>query len=181
MLVNEFGDGDLSSNNFYPSIIKVKKSKNKGRINIKLKARVFNDLGDDPNLDTRDFFTFKVPKNRELVSIKLNKYDNTSYGDNTGGGGWLGIGAGASIADLADPSALIGGNLIGVADGLRPGDELMDDLQKEFSFGEMNVPALEPGAISGGDFTFWFQEGNQGAENLNFVDYSMTFKFDLIA
>ncbi|WP_413439905.1 hypothetical protein [Synechococcus sp. MIT S1220] len=134
---------------------------------------MFNDLGDDPNLDARDFFTFKVPKNRELVSIMLNKYDNSSYGDNTG--------AGASIADLADPSALIGGNLIGVADGLMQGDELMADLQKGFSFGEMNVPALEPGAMSGGDLTFCFQEGNQGAENLQFVDYSMTFTFDLIA
>ena len=111
----------------------------------------------------------------------LKKDDNSSYGDNNGGGGWFGIGAGASIADLADPSALIGGNLIGVADGLRQGDELMDDLKKGFSFGDMNVPSLERGSIRDGDFTFLFQEGNQGAENLQFVDYSMTFKFDLIA
>ena len=57
----------------------------------------------------------------------------------------------------------------------------MDDLKKGFSFGDMNVPSLERGSIRDGDFTFLFQEGNQGAENLQFVDYLMTFKFDLIA
>ena len=56
-IIDEFSVGDLSSNNFHPSIIKIKKKSNK----VKIKARVFNDLGDDDTLDTRDFFTFRVP------------------------------------------------------------------------------------------------------------------------
>ena len=64
-VIDEFAAGDLSSNNCHPSIINVKKSKNKKTQKIKIKARVFNDLGDDDRLDTRDFFTFKVPKKNE--------------------------------------------------------------------------------------------------------------------
>ena len=62
LLIDEFSAGDLSSNNCHPSFIKVKKNKHK----IKIKARVYNDLGDDDTLDIRDFFAFKVPKNKEL-------------------------------------------------------------------------------------------------------------------
>ena len=172
-IIDEFSAGDLSSNNFHPSIIKIKKKSNK----VKIKARVFNDLGDDDTLDTRDFFTFRVPKGRELRSIKLNKYDNRSYGDNKGGGGWLAVSKGASIPDLNDPTGLIGGHLIGTAQGASAGDEILDDLEQEFQFGEAVVPALSPGQISGGKFTFWFQEGNFDTPNEAFVDYTFTFKF----
>ena len=129
------------------------------------------------SLDTRDFFTFRVPKGRELRSIKLNKYDNRSYGDNKGGGGWLAVSKGASIPDLNDPTGLIGGHLIGTAQGASAGDEILDDLEQEFQFGEAVVPALSPGQISGGKFTFWFQEGNFDTPNEAFVDYTFTFKF----
>ena len=173
-LIDEFFTGDLSSNNLHPSIIKVKKKKN-GKI--RLKARVFNDLGDDDTLDTRDFFTFEVPKNKSLKSIKLNKYDNSSYGDNKGGGGWIGVSSGDCICDLNDPTGLIGGHLIGVAEGASAGDEILDELEQEFQFGEAIVPALTPGQITDGEFTFWFQEGNFDSPNEAFVDYTMTFKF----
>ena len=95
IIVDEFANGDLSSNNLHPSIIKIKKNKKGNKVRIK--ARVFNDLGDDDTLDTRDFFTLKVPKKVKLKSIKLNKYDNSSYGDNKGGGGWLAVAKGDSI------------------------------------------------------------------------------------
>ena len=174
-LIDEFSTGDLSSNNLHPSIIRVKKNKKNNKI--KIKARVFNDLGDDETLDTRDFFTFKVPKKRSLKSVKLNKYDNSSYGDNKGGGGWIGVAKGDSIPDLNDPTGLIGGHLIGVAKGARAGDGILDELEKEFEFGEAVVPALAPGQISGGKFTFWFQEGNFDTPNEAYVDYTLTFKF----
>jgi len=173
--IDEFAGGDLSSNNFHPSFIKVKK--NKKRNKIKVKARVFNDLGDDDTLDTRDFFTFKVPKKSTLKSIKLDKYDNSSYGDNKGGGGWLAVAEGSSIPDLNDPTGLIGGHLIGTAEGASAGDEILDDLEQEFQFGEAIVPALLPEQISGGKFTFWFQEGNFDSPNEAFVDYTLTFTF----
>lgn len=173
-LIDEFSTGDLSSNNLHPSIIRVKNKKNN---KIKIKARVFNDLGDDETLDTRDFFTFKVPKKRSLKSVKLNKYDNSSYGDNKGGGGWIGVAKGDSIPDLNDPTGLIGGHLIGVAKGASAGDGILDELEKEFEFGEAVVPALAPGQISGGKFTFWFQEGNFDTPNEAYVDYTLTFKF----
>lgn len=174
-LVDEFQTGDLSSNNFHPSFIKVKKKKNKHKI--KIKARVYNDLGDDDTLDARDFFTFKVPKNKELKSIKLNKYDNDSYGDNKGGGGWIGVANGDKISDLNDPTSLIAGHLIGVTEGASEGDDILDELEQEFQFGEAVVPALAPGQISGGKFTFWFQEGNFDTPNEAYVDYTLTFKF----
>ena len=174
-VIDEFSTGDLSSNNCHPSFIKVKKKKNKHKI--KIKARVYNDLGDDDTLDTRDFFTFKVPKNKELKSIKLNKYDNSSYGENIGGGGWIGVAKGDCITDLNDPTGLIGGHLIGVAEGASAGDHILDELEQEFSFGEATVPALAPGQISGGKFTFWFQEGNFDTPNEAFVDFTMTFVF----
>lgn len=173
-LIDEFSTGDLSSNNLHPSIIKVKNKKNH---KIRIKARVFNDLGNDETLDTRDFFTFKVPKKRRLKSIKLNKYNNNSYGDNKGGGGWIGIANGDKISDLNDPTGLIGGRLIGVAKGVSAGDDILDELEQEFQFGEATVPALAPGQISGGKFTFWFQEGNFDSPNEAYVDYTMTFKF----
>ena len=176
-VIDEFSDGDLSSNNFHPSIINIKKSKNKKTQKIKIKARVFNDLGDDDRLDTRDFFTFNVPKKMKLKSLRLNKYDNQSYGKNKGGGGWLGIAKGDYISDLNDPTVLIGGHLIGVAKGASAGDQILDNLEQEFQFGEALVPALKPGQISGGKFTFWFQEGNFDTPNEAFVDYTMTFKF----
>ena len=174
-LIDEFSAGDLSSNNFHPSIIKVKKKKNKHKI--KIKARVYNDLGDDDILDTRDFFTIKVSKNKKLKKIKLNKYDNSSYGENKGGGGWIGVANGDSIPDLNDPTGLIGGHLIGVAEGVSAGDNILDAMQQEFKFGEATVPALAPGQINGGKFTFWFQEGNLDTPNEAYVDYTMTFKF----
>ena len=174
-LVDEFSTGDLSSNNFHPSFIKIKKKKNKHKI--KIKARVYNDLGDDDTLDTRDFFTFKVSKNKELKSIKLNKYDNDSYGDNKGGGGWIGVANGDKIPDLNDPTGLIAGHLIGVAKGAAEGDEILDELEQEFQFGEAVVPALVPGQTSDGEFTFWFQEGNFDTPNEAYVDYTLTFKF----
>ena len=175
IIVDEFANGDLSSNNFHPSIIKIKKNKKGNKVRVK--ARVFNDLGDDDTLDTRDFFTLKVPKKVTLKSIKLNKYDNSSYGDNKGGGGWLAVAKGDSIADLNDPTGLIGGHLIGTAEGASAGDELLDDLEKEFQFGDAVVPALSPGQVSNGNFTFWFQEGNFDSDNKAFVDYTLTFKF----
>ena len=180
LTIDEFKGGDLSSNALYPSRIKIKKSKNKKFFKVKLKGRVYNSLGDDPTLDARDLFTFRVPKNRKLKSIKLNKYDNSSYEDNTGGGGWLGVAKGDSISDLNDPGGLIGGHLIGVAKGAKKGDQILDELEKEFDFNEMIVPALRKGAISNGRFTFWFQEGNPAAENSCYVDYTMTFKFGLV-
>ena len=113
-VIDEFSTGDLSSNNCHPSFIKVKKKKNKHKI--KIKARVYNDLGDDDTLDTRDIFAFKVPKSKEFKSAKLNKCDNNSYGKNKGGGGWIGVAKGDCITDLNDPTGLIGGHLIGVAE-----------------------------------------------------------------
>ena len=50
-------------------------------------------------------------------------------------------------------------------------------MQQEFKFGEATVPALAPGQINGGKFTFWFQEGNFDTPNEAYVDYTMTFKF----
>ena len=69
-IIDEFSQGDLSSNNFYPSVIKVKDNEKTQKIVIK--GRVFNDLGDDGTLDTRDFFAFRVPKTSTLKSIKLD-------------------------------------------------------------------------------------------------------------
>ena len=174
-IIDEFADWDLSSNNFHPSFIKVKN--NKKRNKIKIKARVFDDLGDDDTLDTRDFFILKVPKKSALKSIKLDKDDNSSYGDNKGGGGWLGVANGGSIPDLNNPTGLIGGHLIGTTEGASEGDEIMDDMEQEFQFGEAIVPGLLPEQISGGKFTFWFQEGNFDSPNDAYVDYTLTFTF----
>ena len=92
----------------------------------------------------------------KLKSLKLNKYDNESYGKNKGGGGWLGVAKGDCISDLNDPTGLIGGHLIGVGKGTSAGDQILDDLEQEFQFGEALVPALKPGQISGGKFTYSF-------------------------
>ena len=180
ILIDKFSTGDLSSNNLYPSIIKVDKRNN--MLNeISIKARVYNDLGDNDTLDTRDFFTFKVPRNKELKSTKFDKYDNSSYGENKGGGGWLGVANGEAIANLNDPTGLVGGHLIGVADGATAGDQILDDLEQEFQFHGAVVPALAPGQISGGKFTFWIQEGNLNSPNEAYVDYTLTFKFGSVS
>ena len=160
---------------FSPLNNQSQKKKNKHKI--KIKARVYNDLGDDDTLDTRDFFIFKVPKKKKLKKIKLNKYDYNSYGENKGGGGWIGVANGDRIPDLSDPTGLIGGHLIGVAEGASAGDNILDAMQQEFKFGEATVLALAPGQINGGKFTILFQEGNFDTPNEAYVDYTMTFKF----
>ena len=181
IFIDEFSSGDLSSNNLYPSIIEVNQSNNSFFNEISIAGRVYNDLGDDDTLDTRDFFTFIVPENKELKSIKLDKYDNSSYGENTGGGGWIGVAEGQYIYNLNDPTALIGGHLIGVADGATAGEHILDELEQEFQFHGMVVPALAPGQISGGKFAFWFQEGNFNSPNEAYVDYTLTFKFGSVS
>ena len=181
ILIDEFSQGDLSSNNLYPSIIEVSQRNNSLFNEISIVGRVYNDLGDDDTLDTRDFFTFIVPENKELKSIKLDKYDNSSYGENTGGGGWIGVAEGQYISNLNDPTVLIGGHLIGVADGATAGDHILDELEQEFQFHGTVVPALAPGQISGGKFAFWFQEGNFNSPNEAYVDYTLTFKFGSVS
>ena len=70
ILIDKFSTGDLSSNNLYPSIIKVDKRNN--MLNeISIKARVYNDLGDNDTLDTRDFSHSKFPETKNLSQPSL--------------------------------------------------------------------------------------------------------------
>ena len=167
------GSGDLSSNPVSPSYIRVNKKTRK----VVVEGRLFNDLGDDSNLDTRDFFLFKIHRNRKIDSITLLEYDNASYGDNKGLGGWFAVSKGYGVSSLDNPDVLIAGALIGVTDGTTVGSNLLDALANPFEFNGLRVKGLQSKRILAGVYTFWIQEGNFDSGNLDFVDYSLEFSF----
>ena len=101
-----------------------------------------------------------------------------------GNGGFMGIGLGGSLPVIASPedfpaasSALIGGALIGVRSGLKPGEELLDDLQAPFSFSfedlDLVIPGFE-GNLGAGTYTFMLKEGNPDPETADgYINWSL--------
>ena len=82
-------------------------------------------------IDKRDYWTFQLDANTYIQSIKLVKYDNSSYVAGVGGGGFFGVAKASQITAVFPTNPignLIGGALIGVAPGVQAGDELLDNL-----------------------------------------------------
>ncbi len=136
-----------------------------------LSGRVYNDLSNIPAVvDKRDYWCFELDADTYIQSIKLVKYDNSSYVGGVGGGGFFGIAKASQItATGGNVGNLIGGALIGVAPGVQAGDELLDNLQGGLSFGPFTIPPA-PGAFTTGTYSFWFQEGNFSDYD-KYVDY----------
>lgn len=128
-------DGDLSSDNFNPTLLSFGPGSN----------MVFGDTSPNPNLDP-DYFTFEIPAGYELSSVIFEEYDRVNEQS------FFAVEIGTQITDLGDPSGLLSALLIGSVPGTMQGDELLDDLQNPNVFGGFM------GNLGPGTYTFWFQE-----------------------
>ena len=175
----EADHGDLSSNAAEPTVIPWKGI---GVYEIGGRAKNFQQVNSDP-----EYFTLTVPEGHELTGVSLREYVQVGYeahGVPMGNGGFMGIGLGGSLPVIASPedfpaasSALIGGALIGVRSGLKPGEELLDDLQAPFSFSfedlDLVIPGFE-GNLGAGTYTFMLKEGNPDPETADgYINWSL--------
>ncbi|GAB5496497.1 MAG: hypothetical protein Phyf2KO_15770 [Phycisphaerales bacterium] len=128
-------DGDLSSDNFNPTLLAFGPGSN----------MVFGDTAPEPNFDP-DFFTFVIPAGFELSSVIFEEYDRVNEQS------FFAVEVGSQITDTGDPSGLLSALLIGTVNGTMQGDELLDNLQNPNVFGGFN------GNLGPGTYTFWFQE-----------------------
>ncbi|MFK7975437.1 MAG: hypothetical protein AB8C02_04840 [Halioglobus sp.] len=135
IIYDESVSGDLSSDNFAPTLLMVAEGSN-----------VVNGSTTALPLD-RDFFSFTVPVGLELAALVLDVYDTEDDQ------GFLAVAEGNQIAALFDASVLLGNALIGVAPGAMEGDDILDNLGVA-GFGGTGFV----GALGAGTYTFWIQE-----------------------
>ena len=83
-------DGDLSSDNFNPTLLSFGPGSN----------MVFGDTSPNPNLDP-DYFTFEIPAGYELSSVIFEEYDRVNEQS------FFAVEIGTQITDLGDPSGLL--------------------------------------------------------------------------
>ena len=157
--------GDVSSDASHP--LRLPWS-GEGWYEVRGSAKNYQQINSDP-----EYFSVTVPQGYVMKHIQLSHYRQVGYeahGTPMENGGFMGIGKGTSLPVIASPEdfpaaarALIGGALVGVRPGLEPGDELLDDFRKPFTFDfgdkSLLIPGVE-GVIGSGSYTFMLKEGN---------------------
>ncbi|MDB4539456.1 lamin tail domain-containing protein, partial [Saprospiraceae bacterium] len=176
---NEDNNGDVSSDATNPMSISFAGA---GEYLISGSAANYQTANADP-----EYFTIEIPSGFELHAVRMVEFDQVGYepaGVPAGNGGFFGIGIGDEMPPINSPNdfpaaanALVGGALVGILPGARPGDNVLDDLAIPFAFppAGINIPGFS-GVLGEGTYTFFFKEGNG---NPDVVDAYVNWSFAL--